>query len=347
MPFKRRTKSYSRKAISKRAGYGKRKRSLGKRVRFGGARSRGKGSYNKRPRTFKKKMVRSSKSSASSFREAVVRALATTNTNIFEESQRVTFNGGTKQSGFNYPVGGGAWATMYYPPDIMQDIIAQMREQIPTPVGTGVAGFNGGAPIDCYITGCSISQTVKSCYQFPIMGRWYCFTSRYDGQDYDPAQQYANDIANIQGSVASALGQPVTADLIGTTPFDFRSVCQTYKIRAMSKIFKLEPGATKVFKASSKKVLHVTPRFIGINACKQSKFFMFEFWGVPINDSVNKGNVNTSAGVVDIVGTISTNYQYRSIPNTYKVFNSNVGVVTTPSAISLSNIVVTTTPVNS
>lgn len=293
----------------------------------------------------KKKMVRGKKSSSSSFRKAVIRALATTNTNIYEQAQRITFNGGTKQSGFNYAVGTGAWATEYYPPDMMADLVAQAREELPTPVGTGVTGFSGGAPIDVYCTRSGVSMTVTSCYQLPIFGRWYCFSSRFDGQDYDPVQQYSNDIANIQGSVASSLGQPVTADLIGSTPFNFRSVCQTYKIRAMSKVFRLEPGQPRRFKHTSKKVVHITPRMIGINAMKHTKFFMFEFWGMPINDSANKNNVNTSGGAVDVVCTQSQDYEFRPIPNTYKVFNADTGTVTTPSALSLNTIVAVTAPI--
>lgn len=334
----------SKRVRSSKASYGrKRTGGGGKRVRF----RVGGGAYSKRSRPGSKKMVRSSKSSSSSFRKAIVRALATTNTNVYEEAQRITFNGGTKQSGFNYAVGTPAWAAMYYPPDLMADIVAMVREQLPTPVGTGITGFSGGAPIDAYATACAITMTVTSCYQLPIFGRWYCFSSRFDGQDYDPVQQYANDIANIQGSVASSLAAPLTADLIGTTPFNFRSVCQTYKVRAMSKVFKLLPGQPRVFKASSKKVVHITPRMIGINACKYTKFFMFEFWGMPINDSANKSQVNTSGGALDIVNTTTLSYEYRAIPNTYKSFQSSVGTITTPSAMTLNTIVATTSPITS
>lgn len=233
------------------------------------------------------------------------------------------------------------WGTEYYPPGMMADIVAQSRQEIAAPVGlaTTISGFQPGAPIDTYVSRCDVTMTVVNCTQIPCYGRWYCLEARFDGMDYDPQQQYANDIANIQGAVGSSLGQPLTADLIGTTPYNFRSVCETYKIRPMSKVFKLEGGQPRVFKHVSKRYVHVTPRFIGVNAVKSTKFFMFEFWGMPLNDSTTKNNVNTAAGAVDVVLTETTSYEYRPSPQTYKVFNSDVGVVTTPSVMAQNTLV--------
>jgi len=335
-----------RKRYNAKSRKGGSKSSNGGRGGTGSSRSGKSKSYRKSKRSTSKgsKVVRSKRSSASSFRKAVIHALAVTNTSVFEQSQRVTFNGGTKQSGFNYPVGTGAWAAEFDPPSMMSDVLAQTRQETAAPMGfaSAVTGFAPGIPIDVYVTRSSVSMTITNCQAIPIYGRWYCLESRFDGQDYDPQQQYNNDISNMQGSVGTSLGQPLTADLVGTTPFNFRGLCEAYKIRPMSKVFKIEGGRPKRFHHSTKRTLHLTSRYIGINACKATKYFMFEFWGFPINDSVSKNFVNTSGGAVDIVCTSTMDYEYRPIPNNYKVFNSELGAVTTPSVMANNTLVVTT-----
>lgn len=289
-----------------------------------------------------KKMVRSKRSKAPGFRLAVIRALATTNQYVYEESQRVTWNANNKSSCLAYPTGGGAWGAEYFPIDIVGDLVTFVRQQIPLPNANGLAGFASGNPFDVYVTRTSVKMTVANCSQAPVFGRWYCFESRYDGQNVDPPNAYNNEITSYQGAVGGLSGvAPLTYNALASTPFSFRALCQSYKIRPMSKIFRLEPTKPRVFKHTSKHVCHVTPRMINLVAVKKTKFFGFEFWGGPVNDFAVNTRVGTAAGAVDIINEASIDYEYRPIPNSYKSNADDLGVITTASLMVNSNVTAT------
>lgn len=337
----------------------KRKRTYGKGYKRGGSHAGGgrrtggsrrigrtKSRYKKRAYTksvrksTKKVASRSKGSSSSKFRAAVIRAIASTNTYVNTETQRVSWNYGTKCSGFQYAVSTGAWGASYWPVDIASDVVALARLQIPLPSGI----MSPGNPFEVYLVRQKLVQTITNCYQIPCFGRWYCFTSRYDGLTEDPVSAYSLERTFLQGATGVGSTTALESGLIGSTPYNFRAVCQSYKIRSMSKVFRLEPGVARRFSYTQKKFLHITPRIIDLSAIKQTKFFMFEFWGPPINDSTTPTHLNTAAGVVDIFTTYSTDYESRPIPNTYKDFYSGAQAITTPSVFVNSTDVVTTTP---
>lgn len=347
-----RRKTYGKARPKGRGGY----QSRGRRRAGGSGRGgrsvpyRKKGSYAKgiRGKAHGKKMVRSKKSSSSSLRKSVIRALATTNTYVYEESTRVSWLTNTKYSGLVANTGLPDWGAEYYPPDMLNDVAAFVRQQIPTPTGNGLAGFFSGNPIDVYVTRSEVRMTVSSCYQVPIYGRWWCFESRYDGQNGDPPNLYNNEIGSYQGTVGGLTSiLPMRISQLGTTPFNFRAVCQGYKIRPMSKVFKLEPAQPRTFKHVSKKRVHVTPRMINLIAVKHTKFFCFEFWGVPLNDATVVTNVASSPGVVDIISGATYDYEYIPIPNSYKSFGNDLPNITGPSVMVDTTKLPTLTPASS
>lgn len=296
-----------------------------------------------------KKMVRSKKPSSSGFRKAVIRALASTNTYVIQETQRVTWNAGTKASPFAYPVGGGAWAIEYWPPDMLNDITSFVRQQESAkPWGDGIMDFSPGSPLDCYVTKCTVTQTISSCYQVPVYGRWWCFESRYDGNTLDPPTAYSNEINFYQGSIGglTGVGSLSFADL-GSTPYNFKALCTNFKIRPMSKLFKLYPNQPRTFKHTTHKMFHVTDRLINLDCCKLTKYFAFEFYGTPVNDAANKTFISTSAGIVDIITVTSSDYEFRPMQNRYKDINFGLQTITTPSVMVDNTNAPTTAPTSS
>lgn len=216
----------------------------------------------------------------------------------------------------------------------------------PVGLAEGIAGFTTGTNQDWYVNSASIKMEVMNQNQYPIKGTLWMFSSRYDNGD-DPRNSYNNSLA-IAGTIGTswaAQNVPDTDDLIGSTPFNYRQLCQNYHVKRI-KSFEIKPGQTKVFKYSQKKLLHVTTRITALGANKLSKFFHFNMNGPPINDTVDKTHISAAPGQVDIICTDTHEYTQMANPYTYRDTIDTQVAYGTPSIITLNapNLLTTTIP---
>lgn len=299
-----------------------------------------------RPKRFTKRKVnargkrggKKGTSRSSAFAKRVLQVVSAPGRYTYQETFRATWPTGVQHCGLQ----DSSLQIYIYDVDTMMNAIWPLTQAVRPqttilPVGNqgGIDDGKQGDPLDFYIKSgrCDIRLT-NQCSAL-VDGTMWLLKSRYDQED-NVAEAYTGALAQ-QGSVGPNYtiigGESWTADDVGATPFDFRALCQRYKIFRKAQ-FKMQAGETKRFLHQKNQLLHVTERMSGLDILRQTECIFFTFSGNTMNDFYNKSLIGTASGAVDVSFTVS--HEYVVQPGQYylnDLFPVNTSALNTPSYI--------------
>lgn len=143
--------------------------------------------------------------------------------------------------------------------------------------------------------------------------------SRYD-IDKELAQVYSDELSQT-GYVGSAMASTKLDDEdYGSTPFNFRNVCQLWKVIRKKK-FAILPGESKSVRHSIKRLLHITDRIGNLDCIKGTQAIHWNAVGPPVNDVTTKSSVASAQGSMDVLQRLSYNYMMKPVQNRYIDFH--------------------------